>query len=344
MQPLKQFYDTIFCIHSFHKLVWSPLGIGAAHTDGVIVAGCESGHLQVYDAARLIAGTPDACMATQCKHNGAVRALDINPFQTNLLASGAGESEILIWDLNSTGTPMMPGTSTQPPEDIQALGWNRQVQHILASVFGARCVVWDLRKNESVIKLSDQQSRVRWRSLQWHPEVATQLWLASEDDQAPVVQLWDLRYATVPARTVTSVHQRGILGLDWCPKDTSMMVSCGKDNRIVCWDPTEEQPGAEVLSEVAATAHWYSDVQWCPRNPALLAGSSLDGNVSVYSLYGGQQQQVQTSNKIADSFPGMEAQAPGPVPQPHGHPVVYEDLRRPPKWMRRPVGAKFAVS
>lgn len=95
---------------------------------------------------------------------------------------------------------MMPGTKTQPPEDIQSVGWNKQVQHILASVFSSRCIVWDLRKNEPIIKLSDSQSRVRWRSLQWHPEIATQLWLASEDDQAPVVQLWDLRYATAPAK------------------------------------------------------------------------------------------------------------------------------------------------
>lgn len=41
---------------------------------------------------------------------------------------------------------------------------------------------------------SDSQSRTRWRALAWHPSVATQLCIASEDDQAPVIQLWDLRY------------------------------------------------------------------------------------------------------------------------------------------------------
>lgn len=131
---------------------------------------------------------------------GAVRALDYNSFQANLLASGASESEIFIWDLNNTTTPMTPGTKTQPLEDIQNIAWNRQVQHILASVFSTRCVVWDLRKNEPIIKLCDTQSRVRFRALQWHPSIATQLWLASEDDQAPFVQLWDLRYATAPAK------------------------------------------------------------------------------------------------------------------------------------------------
>ncbi len=177
------------------------MGSGGQYPEGVIVGGCESGHLQVYNAAKLLAGE-ESLMSKQDKHVGPVRALDFNPFQTNLLASGAEESEILIWDLNNTTTPMTPGTKTQPLEDIQNVSWNKQVQHILASVFSSRCIVWDLRKNEPIIKLSDTQSRVRWRALQWHPDVATQLWLASEDDQAPVVQLWDLRYATTPAKVI----------------------------------------------------------------------------------------------------------------------------------------------
>lgn len=185
----------------FHKIVWSPLGINSTQSHGVIAAGCEGGHLQLYSAGKLFAGE-EALIAVQDKHTGAVRALDYNPFQTNLLASGASESDILIWDLNNTTTPMTPGTKTQPLEDIQNIAWNRQVQHILASVFSTRCVVWDLRKNEPIIKLSDSQSRVRFRAMQWHPNIATQLWLASEDDLAPVVQLWDLRYATAPAKVI----------------------------------------------------------------------------------------------------------------------------------------------
>lgn len=34
----------------------------------------------------------------------------------------------------------------------------------------------------------------------WHPDVATQLVLSSENDQAPVVQLWDLRFAASPMK------------------------------------------------------------------------------------------------------------------------------------------------
>ncbi|XP_037815567.1 protein transport protein Sec31A isoform X2 [Lucilia sericata] len=324
--------------YRFQKLIWSPTGYGSTHDNGLIVGGCEGGHVMIYSPAKMLANE-EGLIARQDKHTGPVSGLDFNPFQTNLLASCASESEIFIWDLNNTTTHMNPGTKTQPFEDVKNVSWNRQVQHILASVFSSRCVIWDLRKSEQIIKLSDTQSRVRWHAIQWHPEVATQVWLASEDDQAPVVQLWDLRYATAPAKTM-QIHQRGMLGMSWCPRDIDLMVSCGKDNRIFCWNPNTQASEGEILSEVATTATWYSDVQWCPRNPALIASSSLDGNVSIYSLFGGVQQQVQTANKIADSFPGMDQFAQAPMPQ-QTAPVVYHDLKYAPKWIKKPCGVTF---
>ncbi|XP_064536241.1 protein transport protein Sec31A isoform X2 [Drosophila montana] len=322
----------------FQKLIWSPHGANGTHPNGLIVGGCEAGHINVYSAAKLLANE-ESLLARQDKHTGAVSGLDFNPFLNNLLASCASESEIYIWDLNNPVSPLNPGAKTQPLEDVKNVAWNRQVQHILASVFSTRCVIWDLRKSQQIIKLSDTQSRVRWHAIEWHPEVATQVWLASEDDQAPVVQLWDLRYATAPAKTY-QIHDRGVLGMSWCLQDTDLMVSCGKDNRIYCWNPNTKIPEGEILSEVATTASWYSDVQFCPRNPALIASASLDGAVSIYSLNGGTHHLVQTSEKIADSFPGMDQFAQAPLPQ-QATQVVYHDLTHAPKWMKRPCGVAF---
>lgn len=327
----------------FHKLVWSPSGMGGSHEYGLIVGGCDGGHLQIYSAGKLLKGE-EGLVAHQTKHTGPVRAIDFNPFQANLLASAASESEILIWDLNNTTTPMTPGTKTQPFEDVQSVAWNKQVQHILASVFAARCVIWDLRKNEPIIKLSDSQSRVRWRSMEWNPEVATQLWLASEEDQVPVVQLWDLRYSSAPAKSL-QIHNRGILGLSYCPKDPEMMVSCGKDYKIFCWNPKSDLPNGEILSELATSKNWYADIAWCPKNPALIATTSLDGVVSLYSLFGSDsvENQPQNNEKLADSFPGMDQFANVPPPQIQALPKSEAvDLKKPPKWLRKPVGASFA--
>ena len=147
----------------FHSLVWSP--------QGVIVGGMERGLIQVYDASKVIKGQNDSMTFSKDKHTGAVNALDINPFQTNLLVSGASDSEIFIWDLNKLQTPMTPGAKAQPLEDVKSVAWNRQVQHILSTTSHSKCVVWDLRKNEPIIKVSDSASgaRMRYKAVAWHP-------------------------------------------------------------------------------------------------------------------------------------------------------------------------------
>lgn len=59
--------------------------------------------------------------------------------------------------------------------------------------------------------------------------------------------------------------------------------------------------------------------------------------------FSGKTQQIQTTNKIADSFPGMDGYAETPVPQQDSGPVSV-DLSKPPKWLKKPVGASFGVS
>lgn len=92
----------------------------------MIVGGCDNGLVQMYSASKLLKNE-ESLISRQDKHTGPVHALDFNPFQQNLLATGAAESEIYIWDLNNTTTPMTPGSKAQPLEDVQWISWNRQV-------------------------------------------------------------------------------------------------------------------------------------------------------------------------------------------------------------------------
>ena len=43
----------------------------------------------------------------------------------------------------------------------------------------------------------------------------------------------------------------------------------------------------KVMYEVPISSQWNFDVQWCPKNPALVSCCSFDGHVGVYSLMGG---------------------------------------------------------
>nr|XP_012145867.1 PREDICTED: protein transport protein Sec31A [Megachile rotundata]XP_012145877.1 PREDICTED: protein transport protein Sec31A [Megachile rotundata] len=326
---------TVASDHRFHKIIWGSYGNNPA---GIIVGGCDYGMIKIYSAAKMLSNDSNNLISSPDRHTGPVRALDFNPFQANLLATGATESEIYIWDIVNTTTPMTPGSRSQPLEDVQHIAWNKQVQHILASTFSQRCVIWDLRKNEPIIKLTDANSKVRWKVVQWHPDVPTQLCLASEDDQAPVIELWDLRFATSPLKMFQN-HQRGVLSIAWNPHDPDLLLSCAKDNRILCWNPNSDAPNGEVICELAQTNQWNFDVSWCPRHPGLVVGTSFDGHAAVYSLLGGQpQMSVETSNKIVDSFPGMDpfTQPPSAV---QAEPAVV--LTKAPKWLKRPFGASF---
>ncbi|XP_044537463.1 protein transport protein Sec31A isoform X10 [Gracilinanus agilis] len=334
--------------HRYHKLIWGPHKMDSkGNLSGVLIAGGENGNVILYDPSRIIAGDSDVVIAQNDKHTGPVRALDVNVFQTNLVASGANESEIYIWDLNNFATPMTPGAKTQPPEDISCIAWNRQVQHILASASpSGRATVWDLRKNEPIIKVSDHSNRMHCSGLAWHPDIATQMVLASEDDRLPVIQMWDLRFASSPLRVLEN-HARGVLAIAWSMADPELLLSCGKDGKILCCNPNT----GEVLYELPTNTQWCFDIQWCPRNPAVLSAASFDGRISVYSIMGGstdglRQKQV---DKLSSSFGNLDPFGTGqplpPLQLPQQAPpqgVVVLPLKKPPKWIRRPVGASFS--
>uniref|UniRef100_A0A8C1QG47 SEC31 homolog B, COPII coat complex component n=1 Tax=Cyprinus carpio TaxID=7962 RepID=A0A8C1QG47_CYPCA len=313
----------------FHSLIW--VAFDPEGSSGRLIGGSESGSVTVFSPDAILGVGEDAVIGQSHKHTGPVRALDYNRFQSNLVASGASDSEIYIWDLNNFSNPMTPGTKAQPAEDVSVVAWNSQVQHILASANpSGKAIVWDLRKNEPIIKISDHSNRMHCSGMLWHPDVATQLVLASEDDRLPVIQMWDLRFATSPLKVLES-HTRGILSISWSQADPELLLSSGKDNRILCWNPNT----GEVIYELPTANQWCFDVQWCPRNPALLSAASFDGRISVYSVMGGRLQQH-------DPFGTGQTLPPLQVPQPSEETVIVPPLKKPPKWVRRPVGASFA--
>ncbi|NXF68670.1 SC31B protein, partial [Ciccaba nigrolineata] len=337
---------TLPASNRFHKLIWGNFGNGSPESSGVIIGGGDNGVLTMYSVHHILVSKSEPVIGQTEKHSGPVRALDFNPFQSNLLASGANDSEIFIWDLNNFSVPMTPGAKSQPHEDISVVSWNRQVQHILSSAHpSGKAVVWDLRKNEPIIKVSDHSNRMHCSGMAWHPEVATQLVLSSEDDRLPVIQIWDLRFATSPLSQLEG-HTRGVLSVSWCQADPELLLSSAKDNRILCWNPSM----GEVVYELPIRSQWCFDVQWCPRNPSVFSAATFDGWINVYSVMGGnlEAQQKTQADKISSSFNNLDPFGTGQilpplqVPEQVAQTTLIPPLKKPPKWIRRPVGVSFA--
>ena len=131
---------------------------------------------------------------------------------------------------------------------------------------------------------------------------------------------------------------------------------------------------SQIVYELPTSSQWNFDVQWCPRNPSVVSTCAFDGHITVHSLMGGTPPPAAPSNKvnksksincvkmyvyehwknlvhgflllqIADSF-GADPFSQPPVPQPQQaqEKKPAEALKKPPKWLRRPVGASFGVS
>lgn len=113
-------------------------------------------------------------MLARCEsHKGAVRGLQVNPFQSHLVASGGTESEVWLWDLNNLSLPYAPSaTKSAKLEDVADLAWNRVVPHILATAStSGHTVIWDLKsRKEALTLMPPSGQRFSISSLAWNPE------------------------------------------------------------------------------------------------------------------------------------------------------------------------------
>ncbi|KAJ1894317.1 protein transport protein S31, partial [Kickxella alabastrina] len=138
----------------FQRLAWS--GKVESGSLGVLAGGLENGDITVWDPAKILSGEDEAAVLhSSAAHTGAVGGLEFNPFQANLMASGAGNGEVFIWDIVSEFKSYSPGARSQRIENVTDLSWNNQVQHILATASDTGAlVVWDLRSRREVIALN----------------------------------------------------------------------------------------------------------------------------------------------------------------------------------------------
>lgn len=255
----------------FWRVAWGAYGKG---TDGkgIIAGAMTSGRVNLWDAGRIInpAEGESPLIAAMEKHTGSVRCVGFNPFKPNLLGSAGGNGEIFMFDITNPKSPVSfsPGGRSNNCVNIQDFGWSVKFEHILAatSVEGWTNV-WDLRQKRVAVEFPNEGKRLS--KVLWHPEEAMKVAVACENDDPAqaVIQIWDLRSAFQPL-TVLQGHQRGVVSASWCPDDPSLLVSVGRDNKTICWNPET----SEILQELPS--NWNFDVQWSPSLTGVLSVSA----------------------------------------------------------------------
>lgn len=311
----------------FHDLAWGPPD--ETHPRGIIAGGLENGSLQLWDAEKLISGASDAQISHTTKHSGAIKSLQFNPLKPQILATAGDKGELWIHDINDIENPLRLGNAAARSDDIECVAWNRKVSHILATGgSGGFVTVWDLKTKKASLTLNNNRRRVS--AIAWDPNNSTKLLTATPDDNAPVILLWDLRNSNAPERTLQG-HEQGVLSLSWCEQDSDLLLSCGKDNRTLVWNP---QTG-ERYGEFPEVTNWTFLTRFNPHNPNLSATASFDGKISIQTL---QNTNPSTAHTAAQNSLDGEDFFTSAQTQPQG---ASFSLQKAPSWYRRPIGASF---
>jgi protein transport protein SEC31 len=203
---------TVKTVNRFGSLAWS--------TEGVIAGGMSNGSLHIWNFKDLLKGN-DKPMTVQGPHKTEIKALHFHPLAPHKLASGASDGTVVIFDLSQNPPkPQILPSSSQV--EVTQIAWNTQVEHIVACAQADGLVtVWDLKQMKPWCQL---RSPERVSDIQWNPTQGLHLVTASSDDRNPIIKLWDLRASTSMPLATLQGHAQGILSLDWCPHDDTLLV------------------------------------------------------------------------------------------------------------------------
>lgn len=273
----------------------------------------------------------DALIEKIDKHTGPISAIQFNPFRPNILASAGAKGELYIHDLDDESKSFRLGKPGANPDEYTSLDWNKKVAHILATgSSGGFVTVWDVKGRKENLTLNNF-GRKTVSSVSWDPEVPTRLVTAIPADQTPLVLVWDLRNSNAPEKTLQG-HDQGVLTLSWCVQDSDILLSAGKDNRTIAWNPHT----GEYLGEFPVVTNWTFQTAFNPSNPNILATASFDGKIAVQSLQntGALVEQTKSTTQALsddDFFNKTHVEPQG----------ASFSLKSPPKWLRRRAGVSF---
>ena len=279
----------------------------------------------------LLENKEQALVSSTKTHSGAIKALQFNPKHSNLLATGGAKGELFITDLNNATAPIRLGSTAARADDIDCLDWNKKVSHILVTgSSGGFVTVWDMRTRKESLTLNNY-GRKAVSAVAWDPEKPTRLITAVPLEQEPLILVWDLRNSNAPEKTMRG-HDSGVLSLSWCQQDSDLLLSCGKDNRTICWNPQTGQP----YGDFPVVTNWTFQTRWNPHNPNLFATASFDGKLSVQSLQNTNPAAAQASDaNLAAEGEDFFSKAQT-APQTSSF-----SLLKAPKWLERPITASF---
>lgn len=283
----------------FNDLDWS-------HDNKIIAGALDNGSVELFSYKNDILKSE----AKFQRHRTTAKVATFNPKQFNVLATGGTKGEIFIWDTNkclenpNDYSPLTPGNSMTPVEEVTSLAWNQSLAHVFASAGSTSYAsIWDLKAKKEVIHLNYTSPNTGLKAplsvVEWHPKNSTRVATAIGSDSEPSILVWDLRNANTPLQVLSQGHSRGVLSLDWCSQDENLLLSSGRDNTVILWNPESGQE----LTQFPTRSNWVFKTKFAGQAPDIFASASFDNKVQVQTLQNlvNTSDQEQTASKQRES-------------------------------------------
>lgn len=183
----------------------------------------SDGSLHLWKFQDLLDGKDTPIKTIKDAHKTEIKALHFHPLAPHKLASGGSDGQVVIFDLSQSPNIVPQALPSSSSIEVTQIAWNTQVEHIVASAHADGLVtVWDLKQMKPWCQLRSPETV---SDIQWNPTQGLHLVTASSDDRNPIIKLWDLRASTsMPLATLQGGHSQGILSIDWCPHDDTLLV------------------------------------------------------------------------------------------------------------------------
>ncbi|KAK3097121.1 hypothetical protein FSP39_006546 [Pinctada imbricata] len=191
----------------------------------------------------------------------------------NVLVTGAGDGQILVWDTTQPKGPIKAMKEHQ--KEVNSVHWSqtRADNLVVSGSWDKTIKTWDIFQTRSLSTFVGHEAIVY--CVRWSPHIPGCIASASGDH---TLRIWDVRRPDY-AKTVIPAHQAEILTCDWSKYDQNMLFSGSVDCMVRGWDIRNPRtPVCELVGHKYAVRR----VKTSPYAGNILASCSYDFTVRIW--------------------------------------------------------------
>ena len=250
--------------------------------------------LQGASTPQIMQEATDAAFVKLVGHKAEGFTLSWNKKREGLLASGADDGLVIIWDVedkvaptelakheniaaNSIGNGVHGGRGVQPLSvltghemEVQGVDFHPSHQHLLFSVSDDRCMrIWDTRVADkgSITNVRNAHSSAI-NCVKVHPFAEHVVATAGKD----IVKVWDIRFEKRAEPTmVLRGHTGEITCMDWAPHSETVIATGSTDRTVIVWDIEKHCNRDQYSSGKMDCCPWFNGIWQAPKRDTPIA-------------------------------------------------------------------------